>query len=63
MDRYTKTMLTLMTICLAWIALRGTPLISDAIASAGVVEVKIVDISSYRSLPVKAEGEMTCKLK
>jgi len=63
MDRYTKALLTLITLCMLWISLKDTSLISEAVASSGVIDVRIVDISSNRSLPVKAQGEMTCKVR
>jgi len=63
MDRYTKALLTLITICLLWISLKDIAFISEAMASSGVIDIRIVDISSYHSLPVKAEGELTCKVR
>ncbi len=65
MDRYTKTILTVIAVSLAWIAFRDAPIISNALASTGVIEVKVVDmnISRYQPLPVKIEGVVKCSVK
>lgn len=63
MDRYTKTLLTVIAISLVWIALKDTGIISDAKASSGVVEVKVVDMNwtRYSPLPVRVEGKLECR--
>ena len=63
MDRYSKTVLTLIAIALLWISIRDVNVISDALASSGVIEVKVVDfnLSQYRPLPVEVQGEINCK--
>ena len=63
MDRYTKTILTVIAASLLWSSFKDMPIISNALASTGVIEVKIVDmnISRYQPLPVKIEGVVKCK--
>jgi hypothetical protein len=62
MDRYTKTLFTIIAVALVWIALKDTAVISNAMASTGVLEVKIVEmnLSRYRPLPVRVQGEIKC---
>lgn len=62
MDGYTKTMLTIIAISLVWIGMKDTQLISNAVASSGVVEVKVVDMNwtRYKPLPVRIEGKIRC---
>lgn len=63
MDRYTRTLLTIIAVALVWIAVKDTAVISSANASTGVIEVRIVDmnLSRYRPLPVQLHGEIRCK--
>ena len=63
MDRYTKTVLTIIAISLVWIAVRDSGVISNAVASPGVVEVKVVDMNftRYSPLPVRVEGKIKCE--
>lgn len=53
-DTYTKTMLTIIALCLLWICVRDLPLLSNAQAQSSVQEVKIVgiDISGGQMLPI-----------
>jgi len=62
MDRYTKTVLTIIAISLAWIAMKDTQIISNAVASSGAIEVKVVDMNwtRYKPLPVRIEGKISC---
>ena len=62
-DRYTKTVLTIIAISLVWIATRDIPVVSNAMASTGLVEVKVVglEIPSYRPIPVKVQGKIECR--
>lgn len=63
MDRYTKTVLTIIAVSLVWIALKDTGIIDDAVASSGVVEVRVVDfnIPRWNPLPVRVEGVIKCE--
>lgn len=63
MDRYTKTVLTIIAVSLVWIALKDTGIIDDAVASSGVVEVRVVDfnIPRWNPLPVRVEGAIKCE--
>ena len=62
MDRYSKTLLTIIAIALVWIGIKDTGIIADAQA-ASVVEVKVVDMNwtRYSPLPVRIEGEGRCR--
>ena len=62
MDRYSKVVLTVIAIALVWIALKDTQIVGDAVASSGVVEVKVVDMNwtRYKPLPVRVEGKIKC---
>ena len=62
MDRYSKTLLTIITIALVWIGVKDTGIIADAQA-ASVVEVKVVDMNwtRYSPLPVRVEGKIKCE--
>jgi hypothetical protein len=62
MDRYTKTVLTIIAISLVWIAMKNSQVISNAVASSGVIEVKVVDMNwtRYQPLPVSVEGKISC---
>ncbi|MSQ98818.1 MAG: hypothetical protein EXR85_05925 [Xanthomonadales bacterium] len=62
MDRYAKLMLTIIAVALVWISVKDFTFISDAMASSGIVEVKIVDfdVSKYRPFPVLVQGEVKC---
>ena len=63
MDRYSKTVLTIIAISLVWTALKDMPIIPDAMASSGVVEVRVVDMNwtRYKPLPVRVEGKIKCE--
>ena len=63
MDRFTKFLLTIIATSLVWIALKDTQIIADAVASSGVIEVKVVDMNwtRYKPLPVKVEGKIKCE--
>lgn len=63
MDRYTKTILTVIAIALMWIGIRDLSLVSNAFAGQGIVEVKVIemDINRYRPIPVEVQGKITCK--
>ena len=63
MDRYTKSILTVIAIALVWIAFKDSAIIDDAVASNGVVEVKVVDMNwtRYSPLPVRVEGKIKCE--
>ena len=43
-DAYTKTLLTIIALCLTWLCVRDTSLLSDAHAQPAVQEMKIVGI-------------------
>ena len=62
MDRYTKTILTIIAISLVWIAFKDIGIIADARASNGVVKVEVVDMNwtRYSPLPVRVEGKIQC---
>lgn len=62
MDRYTKVILTVIAISLAWIGLNvGSP-ISDAIAlMTQPIEITSVNVSKSTPLPVYVTGELKCK--
>lgn len=51
-DLYTKTVLTVIALCLVVLVVRGRPLISEARAEDKVVMVKIVDMA-WSALPVQ----------
>ena len=63
MDRYTKAVLTIIAVCLVWISLKDTQIISEALASTGVVEVKVVsmNLNQYQPIPVEIKGEVVCR--
>lgn len=62
MDRYSKTLLTIIAIALVWIGIKDTGIIADAQA-ASAVEVKVVDMNwtRYSPLPVRVEGKIKCE--
>ena len=62
MDRYTKAVLTIIATALVWIGSKDTGIISDAMASSGVIEVKVVSMNlpSHQPVPVKVEGKISC---
>jgi len=62
MDRYSKTVLTIIAVSLICIAFKDTNLISNALASTGVVEVKVVSMNLpiYKPIPVRVQGEIRC---
>ena len=62
MDRYTKSVLTVIAISLIVIAMKDVPIIANAMASSGVVEVRVVDMNwtRYKPLPVRVEGKIRC---
>jgi hypothetical protein len=63
MDRYSKTVLTVIAVTLLWIAIKELPVIADARASPGAMKVHVVDMnwSRYKPLPVKIEGKVECR--
>jgi len=63
MDRYTKTLLTIITAALVWLGVKDFAIVEEAMASAGVVEVKVVDIEfkSWKPVPVEVQGEIRCR--
>jgi uncharacterized membrane protein len=63
MDRYSKFLLTIIAIALVWIGFKDVSVISNAMASSGAIEVKVVElvVPSYRPIPVKIEGKLECK--
>lgn len=44
MDRYTKTVLTIIAIALVWVGIKDIGVVENAMASSGMVDVKVVDI-------------------
>ena len=65
MDRYTKTVLTVIAASLLWIGIKDFTFISDAMAASGSIEGKVVEIdfNRYRPIPVEGKGEITCRQK
>ena len=63
MDRYEKTVLTVIAALLLWLAIKDVGIISDAFATTGVVEVKVVSMNlpSYQPIPVEIKGQISCK--
>ena len=63
MDRYTKTVLTIIAVSLTWVALKDSAVISVADASSGVTKVEVVGMNwtRYSPLPVRVEGEVKCE--
>lgn len=63
MDRYSKTVLTVIAFALIWLGIKDVALINDAVAATGVVEVKVVDMNwtRYSPLPVRVEGKIKCE--
>ena len=44
MDRYSRTLLTVIAIALIWLGTKDLSIISDAMAASGVIEVKVIEI-------------------
>jgi hypothetical protein len=65
MDRYLKSVLTVIAIALVWIGVKDFSIISEAIAASGGVEVKVVsmNLNSYQPIPVEIKGEINCRTK
>lgn len=64
MDRYTKTLLTIIAVSLVCIVLKDINIIPNANAAlSGVTEVKVVDfkISQNYPIPVKIQGKIKCE--
>ena len=63
MDRYTRLVLILIAVALTWICIRDLPWISNATASTGAVDVRVIGIrfDPYQPVPVKVQGEVTCR--
>lgn len=63
MDRYLKTVLTIIAIALVWLGIKDIALINDAMASAGALEVKVVsmNLNQYQPIPVEIKGEVRCR--
>ena len=51
-DLYTKTVLTVIALCLAVLVIRDIPIIAEVQAEDRVIRVKIVDMA-WSALPVK----------
>lgn len=64
MDRYTKCMLSVIAASLAFIAVGQISVVSNAIASTGAVEVRVVEmnLSQFQPIPVKVQGKLECDL-
>ena len=62
MDRYLKTVLTVIAIALVWLGIKDFSIINDAMASSGVVEVRVVEmrLNQYQPIPVEIQGEVAC---
>lgn len=63
MDRYTKTILTVIAISLLWISAHVGDLMPSAFAGNGNTRIEIagVSVNGRRALPVIISGELTCK--
>jgi hypothetical protein len=61
-DKYTKVILTVIAVSLAWIGINvGSP-ISDAYAlMTQPIEITGVNVSRHTPLPVYVTGELKCK--
>lgn len=62
MDRYTQLVLTIIAVALVWIAVKDVEIVDEAMASTGVVEVKVVEmrLPQYQPIPVKVQGNLIC---
>jgi hypothetical protein len=62
MDKYTKILLTMITVSLVWISLQLGTVVPNAFAASDTVRVEIVDVnvSKHRTLPVEVSGELRC---
>jgi len=65
MDRYSKTVLTIIAIALLWNVVKDLSIVENAMASTGVVEVKIVsmNLNQYQPIPVQVLGKIDCKVE
>lgn len=62
MDRYTKFMLTVIAVSLAWISLNLGAVVSLGYASVADTRIEIADVSvsRHRALPVYVTGKIEC---
>lgn len=62
MDRYTKSVLTVIAIALMWNVAEDLSSVENAMASSGVVEVKVVEmrLNQYQPIPVEIKGNVMC---
>jgi hypothetical protein len=62
MDRYTKAILTIIAIALVWLGIKDFTVVQEAVASTGVVEVRVVEmrLNKYYPIPVEVQGEISC---
>lgn len=65
MDRYTKTVLTVIAVTLFWIAVRAGELLPVAVAAGADTRIAIADVSVSRNrpLPVVVSGELKCSFQ
>lgn len=63
MDRYTKTVSTIIAIALVWLSIKDFSIVEEAEAASGVVEVRVVEmrLNQYQPIPVKIQGDVACK--
>lgn len=63
MDRYSKVLLTIISLTLTWIAFKDLAFIEHALASNGIVETRVVgiDFNSWDPVPVEVRGKITCE--
>ena len=63
MDRYLKTVLTMIAIAVIWLGVKDFAFVAEAMASSGVIEVKVVsmNLNSYQPIPVEIKGEVVCR--
>ena len=63
MDRYKKVVLTIIAIALVWLGVKDFGIVEDAMASNGVVEVKVVSMkfNQYAPIPVEVKGKIVCE--
>ena len=63
MDRYTKFLLTLITLSLMWISIQAGAIISSGYAAFADTKIEIADVTvaKHRALPVYVTGEINCR--
>jgi hypothetical protein len=54
---------TAIAVALVWIGIKDFTIVESAMASTGVVEVKVVsmNLNQYQPIPVKIQGEVVCR--